>query len=169
MIKAGTYKDPSFNQTMFCFEISPPDYIKVWREDMNGNEDDEWWRQNITPKKFHWLVDEWNKGNIAKVYPRWWETVDTRKHHINSLLQLDYDELIEVINYYAYMVPQAKWCCPDEEFMKENYRPIWQNHKIIGYTIMSRERADEYNAKPDADYYYGFTDEEVFERNLRLR
>lgn len=108
MIRQGIYKEPSFNQTMFCYEINPPDYIKIWREDIDGNIDD-WWTQNINPKMFHWLVDEWNRGDIRETYPHWWEKVDTRKEHINSLLQLNHEELMEVFNYYAYVTPQSKW------------------------------------------------------------
>lgn len=168
MIKPGVYKELSFNQTFFCFEINPPDYITVWREDANGKETDNgWWRMEITSKKFHWLVDQWNNGNIKKVYPHWWEQPDSRKEHINNLLQLNHEELTEVFNYYAYVIPQREWCCSDVNFMREDYRPIWQNHKVIGYTIMSRERADEYNGQPDAQTYYGLTMEEWVERNLK--
>lgn len=109
MIKAGVYKHESFNQTMFCYEISPPDYIRIWREDMKGNEDDTWWRLNISPQRFHWLVDEWNNGNIAKEYPHWWEQIDTRQKHINSLLQLSEKELEEVFNYVALILPHREW------------------------------------------------------------
>lgn len=165
-IKMGVYKEPSFNQTTFCYEITPPDTIRIWRENPNG-EIDEWWTQTISPKKFHWLVDEYNKGNVHKIYPHWWEKVDTRPAHINSLLQLTHEGLIEVFNYYGYILPHNSWNIDDEHFLLEDYRPIWKEHKIIGYTIMSRERANEYNAQEDATCYYGFTDEEIIERNLR--
>ncbi len=38
-------------------------------------------------------------------------------------------------------------------------RPVWKNHKIIGYVIMSREDADFLN-KIQKEVYLGFTKEE---------
>ena len=110
MIKAGTYKHESCNQRMFCYEVCPPDTIKTWFEDKEGNHDtyrDNWWDLDITPQKFHWLVDQWNEGNVAKVYSHWWEKVDSRKPHINSLLQLSHEELEEVMNFAAFVWPHS--------------------------------------------------------------
>ncbi|WP_298029645.1 hypothetical protein [uncultured Dysosmobacter sp.] len=39
-------------------------------------------------------------------------------------------------------------------------RPVWKNHKIIGYVTMSRAEADRLNASHVAQVYYGFTEEE---------
>lgn len=103
-----TYKLESFNQTLFCFEITLPDYIKVWREDFDGKVDD-WWTMNITPERFHWLVDEWNNGNIAKYYPHWWQEIDTRKKHITNLIQLDLSEFEEALDYFASILPHKEW------------------------------------------------------------
>lgn len=108
MIKPGLHKHESFNQTMFCFEVNPPDNIKIWREDMDGNVD-HWWDQEITPVKYHWLVSKWNDGTIRKEYPRWWENIDTRPDHINNLIQLDMESFCEVLNYYAFITPHKEW------------------------------------------------------------
>lgn len=112
MIKPGIYKFESTNQRMFCYEINPPDIIKTWFEDKEGNhdtEDDNWWDMDILPRRFHWLVDEWNNGNIKRYYPHWWKKVDTRKEHINNLLQLSHEELHEVMNYAASVFPHKEW------------------------------------------------------------
>lgn len=109
MIKPGIYKEPSYNQRTFCIEINPPDYIRTWFEEPSGAPQEHWWDVDITPTKFHWLVEQWNKGNIAKCYPHWWEKEDSRKGHINSLLQLDKEELYEVLNYFTYVIQQKNW------------------------------------------------------------
>lgn len=111
-IKEGIYKEEATNQRMFCVEVCPENIIKIWFEDMHGNhdtEDNNWWDILITSKKFGWLVDEWNIGNIQKTYPHWWEKVDSRKEHIHSLLELDWDSFREVLNYAAYALPHSKW------------------------------------------------------------
>ena len=109
MIKAGIYKQAATNQRTFCIDVNPPDIIKTWFEEPNGKPQDHWWDVEITPTKFHWLVEQWSKGNVAKVYPHWWEKVDSRKAHINSLLQLSMEELYEVLNYYCYVLQQRCW------------------------------------------------------------
>lgn len=162
MLKVGIYKFPSTNQRTFCYEICPPDYIKIWYEEPNEAPQDHWWDKEITPRKFHWLVDEYNAGYIAKLYPHWWEKVDTRKQHINSLLQLSHGELDEIFNYYSYVVPQSKWV--GDNFLIPDLRPVWKDHKIVSYKTMTREEADAYNALKDAECYIGFSDQEILER-----
>jgi hypothetical protein len=83
-------------------------YYKLQHEDCD-TEDDNWWDMDILPRRFHWLVDEWNNGNIKRYYPHWWEEVDTRKEHINNLLQLSHEELHEVMNYVADVFPHKEW------------------------------------------------------------
>ena len=112
LIKEGIYKEESTNQRMFCINVISKNMIKTWFEDMQGNkdtEDDNWWDMNIGPDRFKWLVDEWNKGKVKELYPHYWEKVDTRKAHITSLLQLDWDSFREVLNYAAYILPHSKW------------------------------------------------------------
>ncbi len=109
LIKEGLYKEESTNQRMFCVEICPENTVKTWFEDMQGEKDDAWWDMLILPQRFSWLVDEWNNGNIRKTYPHWREKVDSRKEHISSLLQLDWDSFREVLNYAAYILPHSKW------------------------------------------------------------
>ena len=108
-IKEGIYKEESTNQRMFCVEICPENTVKTWFENKQGEKDDAWWDMLISPQRFSWLVNEWNNGNIRKTYPHWWEKVDSRKEHINSLLQLDWDSFREVLNYAAYILPHSKW------------------------------------------------------------
>lgn len=143
MIKAGIYKEPSFNKRTFCVEVIPPDYIKVWYIEADGAEQEHWWDIDITPQKFHWLVDEWNNGNIAKVYPHWWEKVDTRKKHINSLLQLDFDGLREVINYCAYVLPHYRWT--SDLHLDDDLRPLFYRGEVIRFVNISKEDAIEHN------------------------
>lgn len=167
MIKAGVYRSLNFNQTIFCFEISPPDYIKTWLEDSEGNVD-HWFDMDITPQKFHWLVDEWNSGQIAKVYPHWWEKVDTRKNHINSLLQLNHEELTEVFNYIAAVLPHYRWTT--EVHFNSDLRPLWYQGQILRFENISREKAELHNEKARQQKsrwnakLYGLTDDEYVAR-----
>lgn len=171
MIKAGIYKEESTNQTMFCYEICPPDYIKVWKEDKEGSEcDDGWWRCEITPQKFHWLVDEWNNGHIAKVYPHWWEDTDIRQTHINSLLQLSHDELMDAFNYFAYVLPHYRWTT--ELHLNSDLRPLWYRGKIVKFEETPHDEAMYHNAN-EADkkvydrYLWGQTDSEAIAKTIK--
>ena len=164
-MKMGTYKTESFNQTLFCYEINPPDHIKIWREDKEGNVD-HWWDQEITPLKFHWLVDEWNKGRIAATYPHWWENVDTRPKHINSLLQLSESEFLEALNYAAYILPHYKWTT--ELDLNSNNRPLFYHGKIIQWINCDYSAAVKHNRKEKANkrfradmQLFGRTDREI--------
>ena len=167
----GVYKEPSFNQTMFCYDIQPPDRIDIWREDSNGKRD-EWWDLEITPAKFHWLVNEWNNGHIRKVYPRWWEKVDTRKEHINSLLQLNHEELMEVFNYAAYIFPHYRW--KGELYLNSNLRPLWHRGEVVRFDEVTREDADKWNQSENTHnryhserYLYGLSDDEAIEKAIK--
>lgn len=163
----GTYKEPSFNQTMFCYDIQPPDRIDIWREDSDGKRD-EWWDIEITSTKFHWLVNEWNNGHVQKIY----EKIDTRKEHINSLLQLNYNELMEVFNYAAYVWPHYRW--KGELHLDSNTRPLWYRGHIIRYEEITREDADKWNQYEKTHiryhsekYLYGLTDTEAIEKAIK--
>lgn len=138
MIKQGIYKEPSTNQRTFCYEINPPDYIKVWFEEPNGKPQDHWWDQEITPQKFHWLVDQWNDGNIEKVY-------GISARHINSLLQLEHNELLNVFNYFAYVLPHYRWTT--ELQLGNNIRPLFRKGKILRFVNISEDAAIEHNKK----------------------
>lgn len=159
MIKAGLYKEPSYNQRTFCMEINPPDCIKTWFLEADGEARDSWWDLEITPQKFHWLVDEWNKGNIAKVYPHWWEKVDSRKEHINSLLQLGGDELREVYNYAAIIWPHYRWTT--ELQLNSNIRPLFCRGEIKRFVEISREDAMEHNRQEKITKKYR-SDQELY-------
>lgn len=39
-------------------------------------------------------------------------------------------------------------------------RPVWREHKIIGYVTISRFDADLLNSIRPSDYYLGFSEEE---------
>ncbi|MBP5324498.1 MAG: hypothetical protein J6Y86_03265 [Pseudobutyrivibrio sp.] len=159
MIKAGLYKEPSYNQRTFCIKINPPDNIKTWFIEADGETRDLWWDLDITPQKFHWLVDEWNKGNIAKVYPHWWEKVDSRKAHINSLLQLDGNELREVLNYASFIWPHYRWAT--ELKLDSNVRPLFFNGEIIRFVDISKEDAIEHNRQEKLAKIYR-SDQELY-------
>ena len=176
MIKAGIYRHESFNQRIFCYEVLPPDTIRTWHEDMEGNhdtQDNNWWDLDITPQKFHWLVDQWNEGNVAKVYPHWWEKVDSRRTHINSLLQLSHEELEEVMNFAAFVWPHYRWTT--ELHLNDDLRPLWKQGKIIKEMICTRERAEIHNANEKAEKRFradmelwGKTDSEAIADNIKF-
>lgn len=108
-IAVGLYKEESTNQRMFCIKVCSKNMIKTWFEDMQGNNEDPWWNMNIAPSRFEWLVGEWNNGNVEKTYPHYLEKADTRRKHITSLLQLDWDSFLDVLNYASYILPHSKW------------------------------------------------------------
>ena len=174
MIKPGIYKHESFNQRMFCYEVIHPDTIRTWHEDMEGNHDtsnNNWWDLDITPQKFHWLVDQWNEGNVAKVYPHWWEKVDSRRSHINSLLQLSHEELEEVMNFAAFVWPHYRWTT--ELDLNSNNRPLFYHGKIIQWIDCDYSTAVKHNRKEKANKRYradmqlfGQTDKEIIYGNF---
>ena len=160
----GIYKEPSYNQRTFCMDVQPPDYIKTWFEEPNGEPQDHWWDVEITPQKFHWLVGEWNNGNIAKVYPHWWEKVDTRNKHINSLLQLRNEDLTEVLNYFCMVMPHYRWTT--ELHMDDDLRPLYNKGKIIRFENVSKDVAIEHNKQERANKKYR-ADMELYGRSDR--
>lgn len=173
MIKAGVYRSPSYNQRTFCFEIMPPDEIKTWFEEPNDNPQDHWWDEVITPQKFHWLVDEWNNGHIKKAYPHWWEKIDTRRGNINSLLQLNHEELSEVFNYHSFVLPQTKWT--QNINFDPDYRPLYINGKIVKYGKISKKGAVQWNRREKEKKKYradqklwGLSDVEVIADALEM-
>jgi hypothetical protein len=109
MIKPGLYHAASTNQRIFYVEIFCDSSIKTWYAEADGISKDPWWDMDISSERATWLVGEWNNGNIKKAYPHWWEKVDSRKQHINSLFQLTFDQLQEVLNYAAYVLPHSEW------------------------------------------------------------
>lgn len=159
MIKAGIYKSPSCNQRTFCIGVNPPDIIKTWFEEPDDKPQDPWWNVSITPQKFHWLVDEWNNGHIAEFYPHWWEKVDSRKEHINSLLQLSMEELEEALNYFCAVVPHYRW--ETELHLDDELRPVFCRGKIIRWEEVSKEDAIAHNQQERASKKYS-TDKELY-------
>lgn len=165
MIKAGIYKSPSYNQRTFCIEVNPPDIIKTWFEEPDDKPQEHWWDVSITPQKFHWLVEEWNNGHIAEIYPHWWEKLDSRRGHINSLLQLSMEELEEVLNYFCLVIPHYRWTT--ELHLNDDLRPVFYRGEIIRWEEISEEEAIAHNQKERANKkyranreMYGITDSE---------
>ena len=163
MIKSGIYKVPSTNERTFCYEVAAPDHISIWYEEPDGKPQDHWWDQEITPQKFHWLVDEWNAGHIAALYP------GCGQRHINSLLQLSRAELMNVFNYFAYVLPHYRWTT--DLHLHDDLRPVWCKGKIVRFEFVTREDADRHNeqgrkAYRSDRYLYGQTDTEYIERCL---
>ena len=104
MIKEGIYRTEATNQRTLCYQVRPPDSISIWFEEPNGQPQDHWWDQEITPEKFKQLTDHYNRGLIHAEY----EYMKPQRK-ITSLLQLSHEDLITVFNYHAYKWPHDEW------------------------------------------------------------
>lgn len=65
------------------------------------------------------------------------------------------------LNYAAGYCSEGEWHKWFSEYSRKTpyKRPVWKNHKIIGFITMSLEEAERKN-EMQSDVYYGHTDEE---------
>lgn len=99
-MEKGIYKQESFNQTIFCFEIIGTNNIRVWREDKKGNVD-HWWDMNITPDRAEKLIADYNSAEPSERYS---------KENIKGTLDtLEKWQLINAIEYFANTRRRKDW------------------------------------------------------------
>lgn len=175
MLEKKVYKFDSFNQTLFCFEIKSDDCIRVWREDKDGTVD-KWWNQWLSPEKCEWLIRDWNNGKIPKWSEEWYETNIEKQAryevHINNLRQLNMKNFIEVLEYYAAIIPHYRWT--SQLRLNTNVRPLFYRGHIDKFVDISKEKAIEHNIKEKKEkrfrydmFLYGSSDDEIINCSIK--